>query len=52
MMDTSPADDNGRLYDYADANDSDWDDDWEPVADPARALRWFEPCEENRKDRS
>jgi len=38
MLDDSPADDNGRPYDYADANDS-TEDDWEPVNPPGGGLR-------------
>jgi hypothetical protein len=39
MMDTSPADDNGRPYDYADANNP--DEEWTPVRRPA-SPSWFD----------
>jgi hypothetical protein len=39
MFDDSPADDNDRLYDYADANDP--DEEWEPVSLPSSGP-WFE----------
>lgn len=38
MMDTSPADDNDRPFDYADANNP--DEEWEP---PVRRWPSFEP---------
>lgn len=38
MMDDSPADDNDRLADYADANNP--DEDWEPVRRPPSGP-WF-----------
>lgn len=39
MMDTSPADDNGRPFDYADANNP--DGEWWPVRRPSEP--WFLP---------
>jgi len=39
MFDYSPADDNGRLYDYADANDP--DEEWEPVEIPVKITSWW-----------